>query len=58
MMKREKKMNINDLTLKQVAEIKNLKNTCKTIGDWKRAMKIKAEELELTDQQILAMNRS
>lgn len=50
-------MEINDLTLRQVEEIKNLKDTCKTISEWKIAMKAKAEELGLTDQQILTVNR-
>lgn len=50
-------MKIEDLTLKQVDEIKELKNSCKTIGEWKAAMRNKAEDLGLSDQDILAVNR-
>ena len=51
-------MNYEDLTVRQIREIKNLKNSCKTIGDWKEAMRIKAEELQLSHDDILKANRS
>ena len=50
-------MKYEDLTLKQVQEIKGLKKTCSTIGEWKTAMRNKASELGLSDQDILKENR-
>jgi hypothetical protein len=46
------------LTIKQVEEIKGLKDSCKTIGEWKTAMREKARELGISDQDILKANRS
>ena len=51
-------MKYEDLTIKQINEIKNLKNTCKTIGEWKAAMREKAINLEISDQDVLKANRS
>lgn len=51
-------MTYEDLTIKQIREIKSLKETCKTIGEWKKAMREKALELGITDQDILKANRS
>jgi hypothetical protein len=51
-------MKYEDLTIKQISEIKSLKEICKTIGEWKRAMKSMARELEISDQDILKANRS
>ena len=46
-----------EITLEQVNEIQGLKDTCKTIGEWKTAMHEKAIEFNLTDQEILQINR-
>lgn len=51
-------MKYEDLTIKQINEIKDIKNQCSTIGEWKKAMRKKAIELGLSDQDILKANRS
>lgn len=50
-------MNYEDLTLKQINEIQDLRNTCKTFGEWKEAMRKKAQELGISDQVILRASR-
>lgn len=51
-------MTYEELTIKQVNEIKSLKDTCKNIGEWKKAMRDKAIELGISDQDVLKANRS
>lgn len=51
-------MKYEDLSIKQIHEIKSLQSTCKTIGEWKRDMRSMAQKLEITDQDILKANRS
>lgn len=51
-------MKYEDLTIKQVNEIKNLKNICKTIGEWKKAMREKAREFGISDQDVIKANGS
>ena len=50
-------MKYEDLTIKQITEIKEVKNKCTTIGEWKRLLREKAVELGLTDSEILAAYR-
>ena len=50
-------MKYEDLTVKQINEIKGLKNSCKTIGEWKKSMRDKALKLGISDQDILKANR-
>lgn len=51
-------MPYDDLTIHQINEIKNLKNVCNTIGEWKKAMREKAIELGVTEAIVLQANRS
>jgi hypothetical protein len=51
-------MKYEDLTLRQIQEIKDLKNECTTIGEWKIAMINKAAELGISHDDILKANRS
>lgn len=51
-------MKYEDLTIKQVNEIKGLKDSCTTMDEWKHAMRNKALELGISDQDILKANRS
>lgn len=47
-----------DLTIHQINEIKNLKNVCNTISEWKKAMREKAIEFGITEAIVLEANRS
>jgi len=51
-------MKYEDLPLRQIQEIKDLKNDCMTIGEWKTAMANKAKELGISHDDILKANRS
>lgn len=51
-------MKYEDLTIKQIDEIKDIKNKYPKIFDWKEKMHAKAQELGLTDSEILKANRS
>ncbi len=49
---------MDKITIAQIREIKGLKESCETIGEWKVKMAEKAREYNLTDQDILEINRS
>lgn len=51
-------MKYEDLTLKQIQEIKNIQHETKSIMEWKIKMHAKAVELGLTDREIIDANRS
>ena len=46
-----------DLPIVQIIRIKDLKNTCATIGEWKTAMSALAIELNISESDILKANR-
>ncbi len=50
-------MEYEDLPIKGINEIKDLKQASANIGEWKRVMRTKAVELGISDKDILRANR-